>query len=107
MSSIFDFLTFGLLLGVFNATEALFQTGWFMESLATQVLVIFIIRTGEPRYAAGQIRSLQEPRSPLRLFGIMLPYTRSAVRFGFVRCHWLFSRLWVRWFFAILCSLRA
>ncbi|MGB2660142.1 MAG: magnesium-translocating P-type ATPase, partial [Pseudolabrys sp.] len=49
VSSIFDFLTFGLLLWVFNATEALFQTGWFMESLATQVLVIFIIRTrGSP-----------------------------------------------------------
>ena len=49
VSSIFDFLTFGLLLWVFNATEALFQTGWFMESLATQVLVIFVIRTrGSP-----------------------------------------------------------
>ena len=49
VSSIFDFLTFGLLLWVFKATEALFQTGWFMESLATQVLVIFVIRTrGNP-----------------------------------------------------------
>src|SRR6516165_2629703 len=41
VSSIFDFLTFGLLLLVFHANEALFQTGWFIESLATQVLVIF------------------------------------------------------------------
>ena len=45
VSSIFDFLTFGLLLWVFNATEMLFQTGWFMELLATRVLVIFVIRT--------------------------------------------------------------
>jgi Mg2+-importing ATPase len=41
VSSIFDFLTFGLLLLVFRASEPLFQTGWFIESLATQVLVIF------------------------------------------------------------------
>jgi P-type Mg2+ transporter len=45
VSSIFDFLTFGLLLLVFRANEALFQTGWFIESLATQVLVIFVLPT--------------------------------------------------------------
>ena len=45
VSSVFDFLTFGLLLLVFHADEALFQTGWFIESLATQVLVIFVLRT--------------------------------------------------------------
>ena len=45
VSSLFDFLTFYALLHVFGAGEALFQTGWFVESLATQVLVIFVIRT--------------------------------------------------------------
>ncbi|HWT99655.1 MAG TPA: magnesium-translocating P-type ATPase, partial [Terriglobales bacterium] len=45
VSSLFDFLTFGLLLFVFHASEKVFQTGWFIESLATQVLVIFVIRT--------------------------------------------------------------
>jgi P-type Mg2+ transporter len=45
VSSIFDYLTFGLLLLVFHANEASFQTGWFIESLATQVLVIFVLRT--------------------------------------------------------------
>ena len=49
ISSLFDFVTFGLLLIVFHATETLFHTGWFLESLMTQVLVIFIIRTtGNP-----------------------------------------------------------
>ena len=50
VSSVFDFLTFYvLLLSVLGADEALFQTGWFIESLATQVLVIFVIRTrGQP-----------------------------------------------------------
>jgi Mg2+-importing ATPase len=45
VSSLFDFLTFFLLLHVLHADAALFHTGWFVESLATQVLVIFIIRT--------------------------------------------------------------
>lgn len=45
LSSVFDFLTFGLLLWVFGANESLFQTGWFVESLATQAMVIFVIRT--------------------------------------------------------------
>jgi Mg2+-importing ATPase len=49
VSSIFDFLTFFVLLVVLKADQALFQTGWFVESLATQVLVIFVIRTrGSP-----------------------------------------------------------
>jgi Mg2+-importing ATPase len=45
ISSLFDFLTFVVMLRVFNAGEALFQTGWFVESMATQVLVIFVIRS--------------------------------------------------------------
>jgi Mg2+-importing ATPase len=45
ISSIFDFATFWLLLHVFQAQPALFHTGWFIESMATQILVIFVIRT--------------------------------------------------------------
>jgi Mg2+-importing ATPase len=45
VSSAFDFLTFYLMLHLFHAGENLFHTGWFIESMATQVLVIFIIRT--------------------------------------------------------------
>jgi P-type Mg2+ transporter len=45
ISSVFDYLTFGFLLVVLHASEAEFHTGWFVESLATQVLVIFAIRT--------------------------------------------------------------
>ena len=45
VSSIFDFLTFYALLHLFGAGEALFQTGWFIESITTQVLVVFAIRT--------------------------------------------------------------
>jgi Mg2+-importing ATPase len=45
ISSIFDFITFGVMLWVFHAGPALFRSGWFVESLATQTLVIFAIRT--------------------------------------------------------------
>jgi Mg2+-importing ATPase len=45
ISSIFDFLTFYILYAVFNLNESQFQTGWFIESIATQILIIFIIRT--------------------------------------------------------------
>jgi P-type Mg2+ transporter len=45
ISSLFDFATFFLLFSVFKLTEAHFQTGWFIESLATQIFVIYIIRT--------------------------------------------------------------
>ena len=84
VSSIFDFLTFGLLLWVFNATETLFQTGWFVESLATQVLVIFVIRTrGSP------LRSRPNPllagtSLAVAAVGILLPYTAIGRWFGFV-----------------------
>ncbi len=45
VSSIFDFLTFGVMLWVLHAGHAEFRTGWFVESIATQTLVIYVIRT--------------------------------------------------------------
>ncbi|HVU59504.1 MAG TPA: magnesium-translocating P-type ATPase [Candidatus Saccharimonadales bacterium] len=45
LSSIFDFITFGVLYGVFHLTGGEFQTGWFVESIATQTFVIYILRT--------------------------------------------------------------
>jgi P-type Mg2+ transporter len=49
ISSVYDFLTFAILLFAFNADEKLFHSGWFVESLATQTLVVFVIRTaGNP-----------------------------------------------------------
>jgi Mg2+-importing ATPase len=83
LSSIFDFVTFGLLLRVFHADEKLFHTGWFVESLATQVLVIFIIRTAYP------LRDWPHPAlvaSTLVAFvlAVALPYSPLAPWLGFV-----------------------
>ncbi len=83
LSSVFDFVTFGLLLRVFGAGEALFHTAWFVESLATQVLVIFVIRTTQP------LRDWPHPwlvASSLSAFAlaVALPYSPLAPWLGFV-----------------------
>jgi P-type Mg2+ transporter len=83
ISSIFDFLTFFIMLAVFHASEPLFHTGWFVESLATQTLVLFIIRT-----AGNPLRS--RPSMPLAVttllivvIGIVLPFSPLAGYLGF------------------------
>jgi Mg2+-importing ATPase len=84
VSSLFDFLTFALLLLIFRANEALFHTGWFVESLATQVLVIFVIRTpGSP------LRSLPHPlltatSLAVVIAAVALPFMPIGAWFGFV-----------------------
>lgn len=45
LSSVFDFTTFGLLMFIFHADESIFQAGWFIESIMTQIFVIYVIRT--------------------------------------------------------------
>ena len=52
ISSVFDFLTFYVLYKIFSLTGGSFQTGWFIESFATQTLVIFIIRTQKSIFTA-------------------------------------------------------
>jgi P-type Mg2+ transporter len=91
ISSIFDFLTFALLLLLFHAGEALFQTGWFIESLATQTLVIFVLRTrgksaaqlGSPRVGnnfTGRRRCRR--RTALYVGGGVVPFRGAAARFS-------------------------
>ncbi len=83
VSSVFDFLTFWVLLKFFHAGQSSFQTGWFVESLTTQTLVLLVIRT-----AANPFRSRPSPILAATVLlvvgiGIMLPYTPLATRFGF------------------------
>ncbi len=84
VSSVFDFLTFWVMLRVFHAGEALFQTGWFVESLATQVLVIFVIRTRGNPLKSRPSRLLTVTSLTVVAVAAMLPYTRIASRLGFV-----------------------
>ena len=77
ISSIYDFLTFGMLLWVFHAaTNApLFHTGWFVESLATQTLVVFVIRTAGNPFKSRPSGRLLAAVATVSLAGVVLPYT--------------------------------
>ena len=90
VSSLFDFLTFAVMLQVFHAGEALFHTGWFVESLATQVLVIFVIRTrGNPLRSAPRA-VLTATSLAVVAFAALLPYTPLGAGLGFVPVPGLF-----------------
>jgi P-type Mg2+ transporter len=84
VSSAFDFLTFAVLLHVFHADAALFHTGWFVESLATQTLVLFVIRTGGNPLRSQPSRPLVVTVLAVVMAGVLLPYTSVAASFGFV-----------------------
>jgi len=84
VSSIFDYLTFGLLLLVFHASQALFQTGWFIESLATQVLVIFVLRTRRNPLRSRPHPLLVTTSVAVVVLAVVLPFTQLGAWFGFV-----------------------
>jgi Mg2+-importing ATPase len=83
VSSIFDYLTFGLLLLVFHADEASFQTGWFIESLATQVLVIFVLRTRRNPLRSRPHPLLAAASLTIVVIAVLLPFTPLGLWFGF------------------------
>ncbi|PUA31319.1 MAG: magnesium-translocating P-type ATPase [Candidatus Terraquivivens tikiterensis] len=86
VSSIFDFLTFFVMLYLFNASEPLFQTAWFVESLTSQTIVIFAIRTKKsPFWKSKPSRPLLLGSVGIIAFALILPYTPLGAIFRFVR----------------------
>ena len=83
ISSAFDFATFVIMLKVFRAGEALFHTGWFVESLATQTLVIFVIRTAARPWTSAPSRALALGVGGCAGMGLLLPFTPLAPWLGF------------------------
>ena len=83
ISSIFDFLTFWAMLTIFHAPEAMFHTGWFVESLATQTLVLFIIRTGGNPLRSRPSKPLTITTLLIVLVGMLLPFSPLAPALGF------------------------
>ncbi len=83
ISSLFDFLTFYLLIRLFDANESLFRTGWFVESIATQVLVIFVIRTRRNPLRSHPNRWLILTSLAVVLTAMVLPFTALAPYLGF------------------------
>ena len=104
VSSVFDFLTFYIMLKVFHAGEALFHTGWFIESMATQVLVIFIIRTQRNPLKSRPNRWLAIGSLVVVATAVLLPLTPLAAYLGFVAPPPLFFLLLAGMVFAYLFS---
>lgn len=85
LSSVFDYITFGVMWFIFHAAQPLFCTAWFLESLCTQTLVIHIIRT-------GKIPFIESWPSPFLIFtsiyivsaALVLPFTPLGNYFKFV-----------------------
>jgi Mg2+-importing ATPase len=86
VSSLFDFLTFFVMLFIFNASEQLFQTAWFTESLISQTLVVFVIRTrGSPFWKSKPSKLLLSSSIAIVIFALVLPYTLLGEIFKFVK----------------------
>jgi Mg2+-importing ATPase len=85
VSSLFDFVTFGVLWFIFHAQQPLFNTGWFLESLCTQTLVIHIIRTGKiPFIESKPSQFLIFTSVYIVTIGLILPFLPFGKHFGFV-----------------------
>ena len=75
-SSLYDFLTYGIMLFIFAATPELFQSGWFVESFWTEVLVIFVIRTRRiPFFSSRPGKWLTILTLSCVVFGTLVPFT--------------------------------
>ena len=84
ISSIFDFATFFVMLTILNAGHSEFRTGWFVESLATQTLVIFLIRTRRvPFFHSRPSTAMIITPTAMATLGAVLPFTSLAPVLGF------------------------
>lgn len=83
ISSLYDFLTFFVLRTVFHADVSLFHTGWFVESLATQTLVVFVIRTVGNPFRSRPSWALMATVTAVVVIGAVLPWSPLARPLGF------------------------
>ena len=83
LSSVFDLLTFAGLVLVFHATPEEFRTAWFLESMATQILVIFIIRTNGRPWANRPHAALTASSLLALAVALVLPFSPVGAWFGF------------------------
>jgi len=84
LSSLFDFLTFGLLLVTFAAGPELFRTGWFVESLLTELVIALVVRTYRPLHRSRPGRLLLVSTMILIPLTFAIPFVPHAALLGFV-----------------------
>jgi len=97
ISSIFDYMTYFIMLYIFKswANPALFHTGWFVESLFTQTLIIHVIRTNKiPFIQSWASKSLLFTSLAIVAVGAYLPYSPLAGALDWWRCRRSTGRCW-------------
>lgn len=100
VSSLFDILTFIALLVFLKASEAQFQTGWFIESLLTELLIILVIRTRRSVFRSRPSRLLALAIIAVTVVAILIPYTSIGAYFGLIPLPWW----WLATLVAISCT---
>ncbi len=85
LSSVFDYMTFGLLLFLMKENEKVFQTGWFVESVISQTLIVLVVRTRLPFFKSLPGKYLMIATGIIVLFVLALPALPFARFLGFVK----------------------
>jgi Mg2+-importing ATPase len=90
VSSVFDYLTFGVLLLFLHATPDQFRTGWFLESVISASLIVLVIRTRRPCFKSRPGRHLLMATLAIVTATFVLPYTAIGGILGFTPMPWSF-----------------
>jgi len=85
ISSIFDYLTFGVLLYFLKANEQLFQTGWFVESIISATLIVLVVRTRKPFFRSLPGKYLVLATVLVIVFVLIIPFSPFMKLFDFVQ----------------------
>ena len=93
LSSVFDYLTFGVLLLILHANVAQFRTGWFLESVISASLIVLVIRSRRPFFRSRPSRQLLTATLLIVALTLIVPYTPLAAIFGFQPLNVLFLSL--------------
>ena len=90
LTSVFDYLTFGVLLYWMKAGQMVFQTGWFIESVVSAALIVLVVRTRLPFLKSPPGKYLAMATVLVVALVVGLPFMPVARVMGFVRMPWLF-----------------
>jgi Mg2+-importing ATPase len=83
VSSIFDYLTFGVLLWLLHSNPAQFRSGWFVESVVSAATIVLVVRTRGPIWSSRPSRPLVVATAVVVISAIGLPFTPLGRLFGF------------------------
>ena len=93
VSSVFDYLTFGLLLLILHANQGQFRTGWFLESVISASMIVLVIRSRQPFFKSRPGKFLLIATLSIAVITILLPFSPLGKVFGFApsRSYYLFA----------------